>query len=74
MLILAHYYHQACDIITENTTAIIKACAELKISEADFETFLQEEHAYLINLKKECISNPLHIDYLKALDNCTVMR
>ena len=46
----------------------------MDISNSDFETYLDEERAYLANLKKECLENTLHLDYVKALDHLQTMR
>lgn len=67
-------YKQSLDIIVANTPIIQQACLELDLSLDDFNTYLDDERAYLANLKMDPLVNTLHLDYVKAIDNLTKFR
>lgn len=67
-------YKQSLDIIVANTPIIQQACLELDLSLDNFNTYLDDERAYLANLKMDPLVNTLHLDYVKAIDNLTKFR
>jgi hypothetical protein len=71
---IVNNYKQALNIIDKNTPIIEASCLRLKIVEADFDKYFNEEHVYICSLKAEQMENPLHISYVNALKNLAVRK
>lgn len=70
---IVNNYRQSLSIISANTIPLRKVCLELHIIDSDFDRNLDEERAYLANLKTERLENTLHLDYVKSINHFLLM-